>query len=127
MKIKQTQMAGVATPFYYIKVDILDKHGSVASAKLIVDTAASATHIPETLLKKLNPEPAKQCLALMTNGTLARLNRWYLEVVLDDYTYYPENGIATTPNAIGVLGLDVIDNLDILISGNVMIIENNTR
>ena len=123
MKVKQTTMEDTATPLYYIEASFLDRHGGVATANLLVDTGTALTHIPESIMRTLNPKQAKPCLVRSVDGLISRCKRWYLDVELDGHVYCPEKGVATTANTVGLLGLDVINGLDILISNNAMIIE----
>ena len=125
MKVQQTTMDGTATPFYYIEASFLDRHGGVATANLLVDTGAALTHIPESVMSKLNPKPAKPCLVRAVDGIISRCKRWYLDVEIDGHAYCLDKGVATTANTVGLLGLDILDGLDILISNNVMIIEDS--
>ena len=126
MKVKQTTMDGTATPFYYIDVNFSDRRGGIAVATLLIDTGAALTHIPASVMSKLNPKQAKSCLVSSVEGIIVRCKRWYLDIELDGHSYCLDKGVATTPNEHGLLGLDVIDHLDVLISSNIMLIEDST-
>lgn len=92
--------------------------------KACLDTGAFITVVPKYIIT--NNETllyTRPVLIEMADGKITRRHPRKATIVIDGVSFTPERGVLLRESKYGLIGRDIIDHMDVLICGGIMLIE----
>jgi len=126
MQISKYKKPGTAEPAYWIDGVVHGDGQLKEMIKLRVDTGADLTCIPSELCERLQLSKTSRKFKLrFGDGRTEVVNSWNAFIEVGGHVYKLDKGVMLANRSDGFLGCDVIDQMDILMSAGIMIIEQH--
>ena len=123
MEIKLKKYPMAVDPAYYVEGIVADRFGNSVSVVFMVDTGAALTFVPKSALDQLNAPASRKYKVRQAMGREIKIQGKHVVVNIDGREYRPARGVFPRVGETGFLSLDILNEMDILMCGGIVVLE----